>query len=64
MSGIVFALVWLGTLVFLLVLLVAVDSRRVVYRPKKDSSGRRRAILNGEYIDFDEQERINSCVED
>lgn len=64
MSGIVFALVWLGTLVFLLVLLVAVDSCRRPYRPKKDSSGRRRAILNGEYIDFDEQERMNSFVED
>ena len=57
-------MVWLGTLVVMLVLLVAVDSRRGTYRPKKDSSGRRRAILNGEYIDFDEQERTNSYVED
>lgn len=64
MSGIVFSLLGLGSLVTMLVLLIAVDSRRVVYRPKKDSSGRRRAILNGEYIDFDEQERINSYVED
>ena len=31
-------------------------------KPRPDSQGRRRAIINGEYIDFDEQERINSSM--
>lgn len=31
-------------------------------KPRPDSQGRRRAIINGEYIDFDEQERINACI--
>lgn len=63
MSGIVFALLGLGSLIAMLSILLAADSCKV-RKPKRDSSGRCRAIINGEYIDFDEQERINSCGED
>ncbi|MBO8442594.1 MAG: hypothetical protein IAC42_02380 [Spirochaetes bacterium] len=63
MSGIVFALLGLGSLIAMLSILLAADSCKV-RKPKRDSSGRCRAIINGEYIDFDEQERINSFVED